>query len=73
MTELELAKEKYAAARRMKEIKALARRKRDYELKSVRPLLEDLVRAAYPLLKEQCLCSRCLMKSIKDGAGRPRR
>jgi len=54
----------------MKDLRFIASMKLQREMKTVRPMLEDLVRAAYPHLKEKCLCSQCLLLELQRGAGR---
>lgn len=58
------------AASKLKHLKSIAKLKRDHELRTVRPMLEDLVRAAYPRLAMRCLCSACLREELQRGADR---
>ena len=54
----------------LKELRICARLRQRHELMIVRPMLEDLVRAAYPMLADKCLCSRCLFEELHRGADR---
>ena len=55
--------------RRLKDLRAEAGIRQRRELQISRALLEDLVRRAYPRLKDNCLCSWCLLEALKHGAG----
>ena len=55
---------------RLRELRYIANLRKIQELESVRPILEDLVREAYPSLEDKCLCSRCLTYELRRGAGR---
>ena len=55
--------------RRLKDLRIEAGLRQRRELMIVRPMLEELVRLAYPQLSERCLCSRCLMEALQHGAG----
>ena len=57
----------------LKELRVCARLRHRHELMTVRPMLEDLVRQAYPRLANKCLCARCLTRELQSGAGRSKR
>ena len=57
----------------MKELRIIARLRQRHELMTVRPILEDLVRQAYPSLARSCLCANCLTAALSSGAGREKR
>ena len=53
----------------LKDVQYMARLRKKQELMTVRAILEDLVRQAYPRLANKCLCARCLTRELQRGAG----